>query len=76
MSKLRVHSFSISIDGYGAGPGQDLENPIGRETNAGPPCDFPILERWLRDHSTIQQWRLTENRKFAGLTPSAYFPFI
>jgi dihydrofolate reductase len=29
MSKLRVHSFSISIDGFGAGPGQDLENPIG-----------------------------------------------
>jgi len=29
MSKLRVHSFSISIDGYGAGPGQDLENPLG-----------------------------------------------
>jgi len=29
MSKLRVHSFSISIDGYGAGPGQDLQNPLG-----------------------------------------------
>jgi dihydrofolate reductase len=29
MSRLRVHSFSISIDGYGAGPGQDLENPLG-----------------------------------------------
>src|SRR6266581_2143886 len=29
MSKLRVHSFSISIDGFGAGPNQDLENPIG-----------------------------------------------
>ncbi len=29
MSKLRVHSFSISIDGYGAGPRQDLENPLG-----------------------------------------------
>jgi dihydrofolate reductase len=29
MSKLRVHSFAISIDGYGAGPGQDLENPLG-----------------------------------------------
>ena len=28
MSKLRVH-FSITIDGYGAGPDQDLENPIG-----------------------------------------------
>src|SRR5438552_7044719 len=29
MFKLRVHSFSISIDGFGAGPGQDLENPLG-----------------------------------------------
>jgi len=29
MSQVRVHSFSISIDGYGAGPDQDLENPIG-----------------------------------------------
>ena len=28
MSKLRVRSFSISIDGYGAGPNQDLENPL------------------------------------------------
>jgi hypothetical protein len=23
------HSFSISIDGYGAGPNQDIENPLG-----------------------------------------------
>ncbi len=29
MSKLRVHTFSISLDGYGAGPRQDLENPLG-----------------------------------------------
>jgi len=29
MSKLRVHSFAISIDGYGAGPKQDLQNPLG-----------------------------------------------
>ncbi|MDQ6653612.1 MAG: dihydrofolate reductase family protein, partial [Acidobacteriota bacterium] len=29
MSKLRVHSFSLSIDGFGAGPNQDLENPLG-----------------------------------------------
>ena len=29
MSRLRVHSFSISIDGYGAGPNQDLQNPLG-----------------------------------------------
>jgi dihydrofolate reductase len=29
MSKLRVHSFAISVDGYGAGPHQDLANPLG-----------------------------------------------
>jgi dihydrofolate reductase len=29
MSKLRVLSFAISIDGYGAGPDQDLQNPLG-----------------------------------------------
>ena len=29
MSKLRVHSFAVSIDGYGAGPNQGLENPLG-----------------------------------------------
>jgi dihydrofolate reductase len=29
MSRLRVLSFSISIDGYGAGPRQDLDNPLG-----------------------------------------------
>lgn len=29
MSRLRVNAFSISIDGYGAGPCQDLDNPLG-----------------------------------------------
>ena len=29
MTKLRVNAFSVSIDGYGAGPDQSLENPLG-----------------------------------------------
>jgi len=29
MSKLRVHCFAISIDGYGAGPNQTREQPLG-----------------------------------------------
>jgi dihydrofolate reductase len=29
MSRLRVESFAISLDGYGAGPNQSLENPLG-----------------------------------------------
>jgi dihydrofolate reductase len=29
MTKVRVASFGISIDGFGAGPQQELENPMG-----------------------------------------------
>jgi dihydrofolate reductase len=29
MSRLRVQSFGISLDGYGAGPRQSLDNPLG-----------------------------------------------
>lgn len=29
MARLRVHNFSVSLDGYGAGPAQSLEHPLG-----------------------------------------------
>jgi dihydrofolate reductase len=29
MTKVRVNNFAISLDGYGAGPRQDLDNPLG-----------------------------------------------
>jgi len=29
MAKLRVHNFSVSLDGYGAGPHQSLDAPLG-----------------------------------------------
>ena len=29
MTKLRIHGFSVSLDGYAAGPGQDLDHPLG-----------------------------------------------
>jgi dihydrofolate reductase len=29
MSRLLVRNYSVSLDGYGAGPDQDLENPLG-----------------------------------------------
>src|SRR3954469_24573227 len=29
MQKLRVQSFSMSLDGYSAGPDQSLQNPLG-----------------------------------------------
>jgi dihydrofolate reductase len=30
MSKVRVNCFSLSIDGFAAGPDQDVENPLGK----------------------------------------------
>ncbi|HEY1463521.1 MAG TPA: dihydrofolate reductase family protein [Terriglobales bacterium] len=29
MSKVRVAAFSVSLDGFGAGPRQDINNPLG-----------------------------------------------
>ncbi len=29
MSRVKVAAFSVSLDGYGAGPRQDLQNPLG-----------------------------------------------
>jgi dihydrofolate reductase len=29
MAKLRVQSFGVSLDGYSAGPNQDLQHPLG-----------------------------------------------
>ena len=47
MSKLRVQCFSLSIDGFGAGPCQDLENPLG----VGGPAMFD----WFFHTRTWQQ---------------------
>ena len=30
MPKVRVNNFAVSLDGYGAGPEQSVENPLGR----------------------------------------------
>lgn len=43
MSRLRVESVSISLDGYGAGPNQDLENPLGVGGKALHEWFFPTL---------------------------------
>ena len=29
MPELRVHNFSVSIDGFGAGPRQGIDKPLG-----------------------------------------------
>lgn len=47
MSKLRVESFTISLDGYGAGPNQDLEHPLG--------VGGPALHQWAWPTRTFQK---------------------
>lgn len=47
MSRLRVLSFSISLDGFGAGPHQDLNNPLGVGGTA--------LHEWAFATRTFQQ---------------------
>lgn len=45
--KLRVHCFSLSLDGYGAGPNQGLGNPLGVGGEA--------LHEWFFPTRTFQQ---------------------
>jgi hypothetical protein len=47
MTRVRVESFTISLDGYGAGPNQDVNNPLG--------IGGPDLHQWLFPTRTIQR---------------------
>jgi dihydrofolate reductase len=47
MPKLRVHTFAISLDGYGAGPDQGLDNPLGRGGEA--------MHEWFYPTRTFQR---------------------
>jgi dihydrofolate reductase len=52
MAKLRVHGFSLSLDGYGAGPNQDIDNPLG--------VGGPALHEWAFATRTFRQMFGTE----------------
>ncbi len=45
MPKLRVHNFSISLDGYGAGLIQGPDKPFGDVDVAGPGVSHARLVR-------------------------------
>jgi len=47
MSKLIVSSFGLSIDGFGAGPNQSLDDPLG--------VGGPTLMEWVFPTRTFQQ---------------------
>ena len=47
MTRVRVEGFTISLDGYGAGPNQDIHNPLG--------IGGPDLHQWLFPTRTLQR---------------------
>ena len=47
MSKLRVNAFTLSLDGYGAGPDQTLQNPLG--------VGGEDLHKWFVDTRTFRK---------------------
>ena len=59
MQKLRVESFSISVDGFGAGPEQTFENPLGiGGTN---------LHKWFFPTKTFQKNVLGKDEGTTGI---------
>lgn len=47
MTRVRVESFTISLDGYGAGPNQSVDNPLG--------AGGADLHQWLFPTRTLQR---------------------
>ncbi len=47
MTKLRVHAFTVSLDGYGAGPNQTRDTPLG--------VGGEELHEWMLPTRTFQQ---------------------
>jgi dihydrofolate reductase len=65
MSKLRVETFSISIDGFGAGPDQDLQHPLG--------VGGPDLVGWFFRTRTFQAMHGTPGEGETGLDEDMAF---
>ncbi len=59
MSKLRVESFTISLDGFGAGPNQTLDNPLG--------VGGTSLHAWALSTRTFQKTLFGSDSGVAGV---------
>lgn len=59
MTRVRVESFTISLDGYGAGPDQDLANPLG--------VGGTELHQWLFPTRTLQRTLFGKDEGTTGI---------
>ncbi|MBV8461686.1 MAG: dihydrofolate reductase family protein [Acidimicrobiales bacterium] len=59
MSRVRVHNFSVSLDGFGTGEGQRLEEPFG---HAG-----TRLHEWFFPTRTFRRFHSTDDESGRGI---------
>ena len=58
MSELKVCCFSVTIDGFGAGPNQSLQNPMGERAGG--------LHQWFRGTRTFRRMLGDESKGTDG----------
>src|SRR5581483_1759671 len=76
MSRVRVHNFAVSLDGFGAGEGQSLDAPFGHAGSRLHEWFFPTRTcramRGARDGSTdvdddfARQWNVGIGAEIMG----------
>ena len=59
MTRVRVEGFTVSLDGYGAGPNQDINNPLG--------LGGTELHQWLIRTRTMQRTLFGKDDGTAGV---------
>ncbi len=59
MSKVKVAAFAVSLDGFGAGPNQSLENPLGTRG--------PELHKWFFKTKAFQKMHGDSNQGVEGI---------
>lgn len=59
MGKVKVTAFGVSLDGFGAGPNQSLENPLGERG--------PELHNWFFPTRTFQSMHAGSNEGTTGI---------
>lgn len=59
MSKLRVNCFGVSLDGFGAGPEQSLQNPMG--------VGGMGLHEWVFPTRTLQKMLFNKDEGETGI---------
>jgi hypothetical protein len=65
MSKVKISGFTISADGFGAGPNQDLQNPLG--------VGGTLLHQWLVGTQSFQDMHGQKGKGSVGAGNNTFY---